>query len=271
MSRRRWLGLAAGVAGAGLAFEAFGPWAREVLLTRHEVRLPGLPEEFDGLRVAQVTDVHLPANRAAAARAVDLLAAERPDVVLHTGDLLEDTDAIDVLMAFARQARGSLATFAVMGNWEWWARLQPEEARAAYAEAGVRFLFNEHAVIERDGARLAFIGLDDAVRGRPDVARASEGLAPGDARIWMAHAPGFAPLVPRAAQPALVLSGHTHGGQIVLPYLPAPTPRGSGRFLAGSYEVPAGELYVSRGVGTSGLRARVNCPAELPIFTLRRA
>jgi predicted MPP superfamily phosphohydrolase len=135
----------------------------------------------------------------------------------------------------------------------------------------VRFLCNEHAVIERDGARLAIVGLDDAVRGRPDVARATEGLAPGEARIWLAHAPGFAPLLPRAAQPALVLSGHTHGGQIVLPFLPAPTPRGSGPFLAGRYEVPAGELYVSRGVGTSGLRARVNCPAELPVLTLRCA
>ena len=270
MSRRRWLALAAGVAGTGLAIEAFGPWARDVRLARPEVRLPGLPEAFDGLRVAQVTDVHLPANRAAAARAVEMLAAERPDVVLHTGDLLEDTDSVDVLGAFARQARGSLATFAVMGNWEWWARLRPEAAREAYAEAGVQFLINEHAVVERDGARLAFIGLDDAVRGRPDVARATAGVALGDARVWMAHAPGFAPLLPRAAHPALVLSGHTHGGQILLPFLPAPTPRGSGRFLSGSYEVPAGQLYVSRGVGTSGLRARVNCPAELPIFTLRR-
>jgi len=271
MSRRRWLALAAGVAGTGLAIEAFGPWARDVRLARPEVRLPGLPEAFDGLRVAQVTDVHLPANRAAAARVVAMLAAERPDVVLLTGDLLEDTDSVDVLVAFARKARGSLATFAVMGNWEWWARLRPEAAREAYAEAGVQFLINEHAVVERDGARLAFIGLDDAVRGRPDVARATAGVAPGDARVWMAHAPGFAPLLPRAAHPALVLSGHTHGGQILLPFLPAPTPRGSGRFLSGSYEVPAGQLYVSRGVGTSGIRARVNCPAELPIFTLRRS
>ena len=89
-------------------------------------------------------------------------------------------------------------------------------------------------------------------------------------RIWLAHAPVLAPALPRATHPALVLSGHTHGGQILLPFVPALTPHGSGGFVSGRYDVTAGELYVSRGVGTSGIRARLRCPAELPIFVLRR-
>jgi predicted MPP superfamily phosphohydrolase len=270
MSRRHWLALAAGAMGSGLAIEAFGPAAREVLVTRRDVYLPNLPEAFDGVRVAQVTDVHLPANGAAAAHALALLASERPEIVLHTGDLLEDARAAAVLADFARRACGSLATFATMGNWEWWARFRPEAAREAYRAAGVDLLVNQHAVVEREGARLVIIGLDDAVRGRPDVDRATERVAPDDARIWLAHAPVLAPALPRATHPALVLSGHTHGGQILLPFVPALTPRGSGTFVSGSYDVAAGELYVSRGVGTSGIRARLRCPAELPIFVLRR-
>jgi len=268
MNRRQWLALAAGAAGTGLAIDGFDA-AREVTLTRGVVKLPNLPEAFDGVRVAHVTDVHLPANRAAAARALELLAEERPEIVLHTGDMVEDARAVDVLVEFARQARGTLGTFATMGNWEWYGRLRPAAAREAYREAGVRFLCNEHGWVERDGARLAIVGLDDPVRGRPDLPRATEGLDAG-ARLWMVHAPGMALRLPAAREPALVLSGHTHGGQIRLPLLPAYRIRGAGPFLAGSYEVPAGRLYVSRGVGTSGIRMRVRCPAELPVFILRR-
>jgi hypothetical protein len=269
MSRRRWLALAAGAVGTGLAIEGFDD-AREVLLTRADVVLPNLPEAFDGVRVAHVTDVHLPANGDAAARALELLAAERPEIVLHTGDLLEDARAADVMVEFARRARGTLGTFATMGNWEWHGGLRPEAAREAYQAAGVRFLRNEHDWVERDGARLATVGLDDPVRGRPDPARAVEGLD-GSARLWMVHAPGIASHLPLGPGPAFLLAGHTHGGQVRFPPLPPLRIRGAGPFLAGGYDVPAGRLYVSRGIGTSGVRARLNCPAELPIFTLRRA
>lgn len=269
MSRRRWIALVAGAAGAGLAGDAFGPAAREVLLTRLDVAVPGLPEAFDGVRVGLVTDVHLPANGAAARRALELLAAERPEIVLHAGDLLEEAAHADVLVDFARRARGTAATFATLGNWEWKARFLPGPAREAYAAAGVRLLDNEHAIVERDGARLAILGVDDPVRGRPDPARALEGLD-DVARLWMVHAPGIALQLPVGPRPAFVLAGHTHGGQIRFPPLPPLRIRGAGPFLAGSYEVPAGRLYVSRGVGTSGLRARLNCPAEVAVFTLRR-
>jgi predicted MPP superfamily phosphohydrolase len=269
MNRRRFLALAASVAGAGVAVEAFGPAAREVLLTRLDVTVPGLPETFDGVRVAQVTDVHLPANRAAAERALEILAAERPEIVVCTGDLLEEADQADVLVAFARRARGSLATFATLGNWEWKGRFGPDEAREAYAAAGVRFLDNEHAFVERDGARLAIVGVDDPVRGRPDPMRALAGLD-ASARLWLVHAPGIVPHLPAGPRPAFVLAGHTHGGQVRFPPLPPLRIRGAGPFLAGGYDVPSGRLYVSRGIGTSGLRMRLNCPAELPVFTLRR-
>jgi len=268
MSRRRWIALVAGAAGAGIAGDAFGPAANEVKLSRIDLLLPGLPEAFDGLRIAQVTDVHLPANHEAAARALELLAAERPDVVVHTGDLLERSTAADALVEFARQARGTLATFATMGNWEWWGGVVPALAREAYGAAGVQFLHNEHACLERDGARLAVVGLDDPVRGRPDPARALEGLDDAT-RLWLVHAPGLASGLPVARRASLVLAGHTHGGQIRFPPLPPLRIRGSGPFIAGRYPVAAGTLYVSRGVGTSGIRARLNCPAELPILVLR--
>jgi len=103
VSRRHFLAAtaAAGAAGAGLSGWAFGPAATTVELTRHDALVPGLAPGLDGLRIAQVSDVHLPANAGAVRNALALLDAERPEIVLLTGDIVEHYDALDDLIAFA--------------------------------------------------------------------------------------------------------------------------------------------------------------------------
>jgi predicted MPP superfamily phosphohydrolase len=272
-SRRHFLATAAGVgaAGLGLSGYAFGPAATTVELTRHDAPVAGLPGALDGLRIAHVSDVHLPANAGAVRHALALLDAERPEVVILTGDIVEHYSALDELIAFARRARGAVATCAVMGNWEWSAGIRPVIAQRAYAAAGVQFLCNQTAELQVGSARLAIAGLDDWVGGRPDPGAALARVEQADAVVWALHAPGFADRIPAGMPASLILGGHTHGGQIRLPLLPPFRPRGSGRFLEGWYETPAAPLYVSRGVGTTDIRARFRCPAELPVFTLRRA
>ncbi len=273
MSRRRFLAVSgvAGAAGIGIAGCAFGPNASAVELSRLDVPVAGLPDGLAGLKVAHVTDVHLPANHRAAARALEILAAERPEVVILTGDITERESALDDMVAFGRQARGSMATFAVRGNWEIAAGITPEALRAAWASAGVTYLQNESSVLTVGSTRLAIAGLDDPVLGRPDVAKASARLDEAELVIWAMHGPGFADTLPASTAANLLLAGHTHGGQIRLPLLPALRPSGSGRFLAGWYETVAAPLYVSRGVGTTDIRARFRCPPEVPVFTLRKA
>jgi uncharacterized protein len=123
------------------------------------------------------------------------------------------------------------------------------------------------------GARLTLVGLDDPVEGVPDLETARRDVVPGSTEIWLVHAPGYLEQPPAgtSARPALLLAGHTHGGQIRIPLLPAVKPTGAGRFLEGWYHDTFAPLYVSRGVGTTGIPARFLCPAELPIFTLRSA
>ena len=272
VSRRRFLTAAAtaGAAGVGLSAYAFGPAATTVELTRHDALIPGLPSSLNGLRVAQVSDVHLPANAGAVRHALALLDAESPEIVILTGDIVERYEALDDLIAFARRARGTIGTYAVMGNWERAGQISPGTARRAYEAAGVQFLCNEAAQLRVDTARLGIVGLDDFVSGRPDAALATARIDQADAMIWALHAPAYADMIPRATPASLLLGGHTHGGQIRLPLLPAILPYGSGRFVEGWYDTPAGSLYVSRGVGTTNIRARFRCPAELPVFTLKR-
>jgi predicted MPP superfamily phosphohydrolase len=99
-------------------------------------------------------------------------------------------------------------------------------------------------------------------------------MSPGGgdgAHLWILHAPAYLDAIARAISPppGLILCGHTHGGQVRVPLLPAPTPGASGRFVAGWYRDALAPIYVSRGIGTSIVPARFRCRPELPIFTLR--
>jgi hypothetical protein len=272
ITRRQFL---AGVGAAGVAVtaDAFGFEARRVLVSRHEVRLAGLPSGLDGLRIAQVSDVHFPGNQTAARAALEHLHRERPEIVLLTGDMTESQAAMKHVRSFAGDARGSLATVAVLGNWEHRVGAVGDMAMETYRAAGVDLLVNHARTVDVAGVPLTLVGLDDPVSGSPEISQAREGTVPGSTEIWMVHAPGWVDHLPSmtSARPSLLLAGHTHGGQIRVPLLPAVKPSGAGRFLEGWYYDTIAPLYVSRGVGTTGIPARFRCPAELPIFTLRAA
>jgi len=272
LSRRGFLAVTGAVLATGLTSDAFAIEPRRVLVSRHDVALPGLAPRLDGLRIAQVSDVHLPANRAASERTLALLESERPDIVVLTGDQCETRSAVADLVEFAHAARGTLATIAILGNWDYRGGTVDRLARDAYQRAGVTLLVNSHAIVGVGDANLAFVGLDDVLSGSPSGPTAAAGLPSGAPAIWLVHEPSFADgfAVSGPAKPKLILSGHTHGGQIRVPGLPPFTPKGSGRFVAGWYDSLLGRLYVSRGIGTADVRARLFCPPELPIFTLRR-
>lgn len=271
-TRRQFLLAGLAAAGSAVTIDAFGLEARHVRVTRRELRLPRLASALDGVRVAHITDVHLPDNRAAARDCIDHLARERPEIVLLTGDICENERGLPALHGFARAVRGSVATLATLGNWERRAALERRGAREMYERAGVRLLVNEHAVVELPGrGTLAVVGLDDLLLGGPDPRKALRGLQRGGAELWMIHEPAHADLLPAslAAGPMSLFAGHTHGGQICLPTGALYTPAGSGRYVSGWYETPVAPMFVSRGVGTVVLPARLFCPAELAIFTLR--
>lgn len=271
LSRRQFLA-GTGVAGAALAADAFGFEANRVLLTRHEVPIRGLPSGLDGLRIAQVSDVHFPGNQIAARAALEHLHRERPDIVLLTGDMTETRLALGDVQRFAAEARGPLGTIALLGNWEHRAGVDAAVARETYRSAGVDLLVNQSKTLDVGGVPLTVVGLDDGVMGDTDLPAARRDIVPGSTEIWLVHAPIFAERPPSgvSARPAMLIAGHTHGGQIRLPLLPPVKPVGAGRFLEGWYHDTFAPLYVSRGVGTTGIPARFRCPAELPIFTLRQ-
>ena len=268
-TRRGFLAIAAGTAGAVLAdAAAIEPYRLHV--SRHDLVVRGLAPGLAGLRLAQVSDVHLPGTPAVAESAVEAIRREQPDLVLLTGDIVEHARTLPALEELAAAVRGRLGTFAVLGNWEHKARIGADLARAAYERAGVVFLCNESATLEHAGARIRVVGFDDPVIGRPDPAAALATRSPAALDVWLIHAPAYIDTLPRdTPAPAVIVSGHTHGGQIRLPGITLFTPPGSGRYVSGWYRDALAPLYVSRGIGTASVRMRLCCPPELPVFTLR--
>ena len=223
VSRRHFLAAtaAAGAAGDGLSGWAFGPAATTVELTRHDVLLPGLPAPLDGLRIGQVSDVHLPANAGAVRNALALLEAERPEIVLLTGDIVER--AIGAGRSHRLCAAGSwhhrhLRSDGKLGALR---RHRADSSRAGRTRRpGCSSSATRRRCCSLGSARLGIVGLDDIVRGRPDAAQALARVDHADAMLWAFHSPEFADRIPAGTPASLLLSGHTHGGQIRLPLLP---------------------------------------------------
>jgi len=274
MTRRRFLmAAAAGLAGAAAPTTyAFAAEPRHVALSAHDVPVPGLPAPLNGLRIIQISDLHLYAGlHPAARRTVELVAEARPDITLLTGDLCERAGQLGNLATFITACRGRLATLAVMGNWEYAAGISPARLAHTCEGAGAELLFNQARVLEVEEARLAIVGLDDPRVGNASPEAGLRGVPPGATTVWTFHSPGYTDRISRELpRPAFIAAGHTHGGQIRLPPIPALTPPGSGRFVAGWYRDTFAPLYVSRGIGTTEIRARFLCPPEIPLFTLRR-
>jgi predicted MPP superfamily phosphohydrolase len=238
-----------------------------------EIALPGLGPGLDGAVVLLVTDLHAGPflSSRALGRALERAVATRPDVVLLGGDfatthLRELEPHLPVLAGL----RAPLGVWAVLGNHDHYTE-DPERLRAMLASADVRVLHNDVSCLERDGARILLAGIDDLHWGRPDLPGAVERARSLDADaplVLLSHNPDVF-FSAAALGVSLVLSGHTHGGQVRLPGLPVLVRMSRYRLDEGRYRFREANLVVSRGIGASGLPLRIGCPPEIVRLVLR--
>ena len=266
LSRRRFLAFgAAGLAAAGLAdtlwIEPHGVRVEELALPTGQHGRP--------VRLVQISDLHLEAFDSYFQQVAELVNGLSPDLIVLTGDYLEEERNIRAVLDFLRQLRAPQGVYAVQGNWEYWSRLEGENLRRHFLGTGVRLLINERADLEINGQQLSLLGLDYP-SSSDQLRRLQEQADPARFNLLLSHVPGFAhEQLERYI--GLILCGHTHGGQVRLPLLPPLyLPRYSGRFVAGLYQVGryGTLLYVTRGIGTSVLPVRLNCRPEITVITL---
>ncbi|MGW0036224.1 metallophosphoesterase [Gordonia sp. NPDC003376] len=239
-------------------------------VTHTRVELADLPEEFDGMRIALISDLHIgPArDRDFASRVVDLVDAENPDLIAVGGDLTDGTVAKvgDEIAPLAR-LRAPLGVFGVSGNHEYYS---DDGGRwlDAWDRLGIHTLRNQRVEIIRGGARIDVAGIYDATAPEPyepDLGKALDGQEPGRFTLLLAHQPKQA-IEASDHGVDLQLSGHTHGGQLwPIRYLvPLQQPSVTGLDRIGDTT-----LYTTRGAGAWGPPVRVGAPPEVTILELR--
>ena len=268
-------GAALGAYAAALAACLYGVFVRRrwVRVRTLDVDVAGLGPAFDGYRIAQLSDLHIGGlwPRARAAGWIRRVAALDVDLVALTGDYVTHGDAFhEDIAAVLSALRGRDGALAVMGNHDYFG---DGEALVALLRArGVTVLRNESRVLTRGAEALVIAGIDDTWTGRADVALALEGRGAATPLVALAHDPRLFPALARGGA-ALVLSGHTHWGQLALPFLATRVnlSRLSYRYHAGLYREGAALLYVSPGLGTTGPPVRLGAPPEITVIRLRSA
>jgi uncharacterized protein len=233
-----------------------------VRVTEHRVAVPGLTRP---IRVLQLTDLHLRTLDAWTDALAEQIRPLRADLVAITGDVVTrgwSREAADRVLSAVPDA--PLGRYAIMGNWEYWAGAPPKKWTRVVEAHGLRLLRDDNVVLPE----LDLVGTDDVLAGDPDLDVAFAGLDPKRPKLVLTHSPA---IFPRVVRPGVkvVLAGHTHGGQVRLPFAgPFFLPRGSGPYPWGWYEHEGAWMFVSRGIGWSVAPVRWRAPPEIAFIDL---
>jgi predicted MPP superfamily phosphohydrolase len=301
-SRRTFFQYAAAFAGSFpflAATYGFAAGRLRYSVVRVDVPIANIPRELDGLRIAQLSDIHIgdymPPNEIA--RAVDMANALNPDISFVTGDFVSgEGDPLDVCITELSRLRAPLGVWGCNGNHEIYAGVE-DDAERLFREKGMRLLRARNEIVERNGARFNLIGVDyqrdhmvrsEDVRPGPMLQEIESLVRRDMPNVLLSHNPNS---FHRAAELGIELSlaGHTHGGQVKFEIVDHDiTPaRLISPFVAGLYRLPMSgnghadgngsqksalaALYVNRGLGTFGFPVRIGVPPEITLLTLRRA
>jgi predicted MPP superfamily phosphohydrolase len=265
--------------GGGLYMSKFEPGWLEV--TDIKLKLRRLPKQFAGFRLAQISDLHfggwMDANRLD--NVLSAVFSLSPDLLAITGDFSlghvhrtqqEDRERYTDLVRVLKDYTGGILTVGIMGNHDYW--VNPPVIREIIQSGGLIDLNNAVHVLKSGGESLFVAGVDDVwySQDRLDLVQAQ---IPREAcAILLAHEPDYADTSARDGRFDLQISGHSHGGQIVLPFLGAPILPWLGRkYPRGLYRVGDMFQYTNRGVGMIPPNLRFNCRPEITVFTLETA
>jgi uncharacterized protein len=270
--RRRWRQTFAAVLKAAMIEP------RRVEVTHQQIVITKLPRTFDGFRIVQLSDIHhspflgMEEIAEAVYRANEL----RPDLIALTGDYVSHSrDYIDGCAQALGMLRARHGVFAVLGNHDHWT--DAERMAESLTRHGIRVLVNENVRIGLNESYIRLAGVDDLMVKRDDLPRALRGSASSETRILLAHNPAIIREAARAGVD-LVLSGHTHGGQINWRLLIGREDRKTARWLRrpsrrlmrGLAQLGSTQLYVNRGLGTVVVPLRYGCPPEITLIELIR-
>lgn len=272
--RRRWLKAAAGAAAAApVALGGYGVYVARTELVANEVnlRLDSLPRGLDGLRLAQLTDIHLSPFLGVRelSRAVNMANEFRPHIALVTGDLITGPGGwLDACLRAVARLKSSDGIYGCLGNHEGYVRVE-DYCAAQGRRLGIDFLRSEARPLAFGGAVLNMAGVDYQRLGEPYLEGARSLLRPGSFNLLLSHNPDVFPVAAGLGFD-LTISGHTHGGQLALNLVghSLNVVRLFTPYVRGLYRMGRAAVYVSPGIGTVGIPVRIGAPPEVTLIRL---
>ncbi len=266
--------------------------AHDYRIRRKKIVLPDLPKEFDGIRLAQLSDIHTGSffNKTAVKGGVEMLMNEKPDVVFFTGDLVNnESKEVEEYIDIFNKVKAPLGVYSTTGNHDYgdyksWSSAQAkkqnfEDLKEAHRLMGYNLLMNENRFIEVDGEKIAVLGNENWGAGRftkyGDLDKAYKGSEEAPVKILLSHDPSHWDAKVRTNYPDidLMFAGHTHGFQfgVELGDFKWSPSQYAYKQWAGLYQQGEQYLYVNRGFGYIGYPGRVGMPPEITIIELKRA
>jgi len=244
-------------------------------VTDYKISNKKIPLSFHNFKIVQFSDTHLgfQYNASQLQKLVQKINTLKPDVIFFTGDLMDTPNKygeISQVISILKELKAPFGKFAIYGNHDH-GGYGSNIYKNAIEESGFTLLLNSHSVIQKkDGSKIYVVGIDDAMLGNPNIEKALAGVQPDSYKILLSHAPDLADDA-ASYNFQLQLSGHSHGGQIKIPFFGAlvKVPFAE-KYHEGFYEIgdtPL-ELYVNRGIGTTRLPFRFLSKPELTVFTL---
>lgn len=240
-----------------LAFFIYSRWIEPLWIevTRYRV----LADIEKPLKIIHLSDLHTHKFGIREKKILGIIQQEMPDTILISGDTIANEGDWKSVGTFLSRLHAPMGVFLVHGNWEHWKPNSNEHK--FYEDSGITFLNNDVRQIAKG---VWVVGLDDSLAGAPDGAALAK-VPPEAFRIVLFHSPTYFDSIDSRVD--LVLAGHTHGGQLRIPFLPPLwLPEGSGNYVAGWYQRGANRMYVSRGVGNSIIEMRFACRPEVTVF-----
>ena len=269
ISRRNFLILSfLGISGL-IFLDAF--WIETYLIkwSRHDIRKDG----GDYIKLIQLTDLHIHEIKKYHKWVAARIQREDPDLLCFTGDSINRTRELKLLEHFLEMIPVHIPKVVIMGNKEYDGNISHEAYRELFGKYNGQLLVNQAMVLNTGDRKVNIVGIDDFLNGSPDYASAVRVIDRALETVVLNHCPEYRDTIDLLNEDLkvpirLILSGHTHGGQIQFLGREFYKPGGSGQYLEGWYRSEQSLMYVSRGVGTSYLPIRFGARAEAPIFYL---
>ncbi len=222
--------------------------------------------EENKVKIIQISDLHFDQLQYFHKSIAKKINSIKPDLLFITGDSVDNTQKINALNEFLQLIDYSIPKYAITGNWEYWGNVDLTKLKSVYSQNNCELLINENRTISIRNREISIIGIDDLVGGNANFEKAIENLKDTKTNLVLSHCPQHRDIIVQQKGKLaidLVLSGHTHGGQITfLGFVPF-KPQGSGKYLKGWYKDVEPKMYISKGIGTSILPIRLGARAEM--------